>query len=55
VDEELEKDLEGNDHDLIEVLSQHLPGETEKYNYKSQSGEVMPPLIFERSTCRMRM
>jgi hypothetical protein len=31
------KDLEGRGHDLIEVLSQHLPGKTEE-NYENLSG-----------------
>jgi hypothetical protein len=34
------KDLEGSDHGLIEVLSQHFPGKTEESRKRPQDSRV---------------
>jgi hypothetical protein len=46
------RNLEGSDHGLIEILSQHLSGMTEKYCEIPQSGYAVFRQMFQLNTSR---
>jgi hypothetical protein len=55
MNDEFEKELEGNNRGLIEVLSWHLLEDTEGHRENPQSGYLAPRTRFEWNTFRIHV